>query len=88
VGLVKQLGSPGLLMWLRARWVPGSTFVGVPAKVRTIHGRTSRAISQEFREAPNALAREEPAATTQRLGTADIWPFVVPLSSHLPSLVL
>jgi hypothetical protein len=62
--------------------------VGVPAKVRTSNGRTSRAISQEFREGPSVLAREEPAATTQRLGAADIWPSVVPFSSHLLSLVL
>src|SRR5215211_235190 len=62
--------------------------LGVTAKVRTCHGRTTEEILQAYREGPNAAAREEPkapAAPTQKLAAADIRPSVVPLGSQLLS---
>src|SRR5215218_7193035 len=65
--------------------------LGVTAKVRTCHGRTTEEILQAYREGPNAAAREEPkapAAPTQRLAAADIRPSVVPLGSQSPTVGL
>ena len=56
----------------------------VPAKVRTNYGPRSEEILPAFSKAPSASAREAPTLeATQRFGSSDIWPSVVPLHSCL-----